>query len=436
MVGTDPRPRGGLAEPSSRFPHEKSVVRSGEIKALSGLRIIAAVWVVLFHFRPLLFAAAPNFSAALTPVLNCGAQGVDLFFILSGFVLTWNYLDRMGESWSTRATLRFLWLRLARVWPVYLVTMHLAAAWIIFTLNVGHVPAKNANALNAVSYLRQLFLVQLWLQPFFDGSSWDGPAWSISAEWLAYLLFGVLVLVVFRVARVTRARSLLWLAVAASLPPTLLLLASGHFYTPWSWSPRIVMQFAAGALACAAVRKLGLGDRARRRAGYLSLLLVAVIIGTLYWLDAHPVATLYDASGVVDVLFVPLVVSLAVGAGTLPRALSTRAAVYCGHISFGVYMVHELVHTTWSWAAEQFGIVLIPGLASQAIVLGLLTIAAVAAVLLYHFVEEPARLWMRRMVDVRDTPVDMRSDRPVHRAPAADGDVRDTRAEVVGVRAG
>lgn len=70
-------------------------------------------------------------------MLNAGAQGVDLFFILSGFVLTWNYLDRMGESWSMRSTLRFLWLRLARVWPVYLVTMHLAAAFAVFTFTSG-----------------------------------------------------------------------------------------------------------------------------------------------------------------------------------------------------------------------------------------------------------------------------------------------------------
>ena len=158
-------------------------------------------------------------------MLNCGAQGVDLFFILSGFVLTWNYLDRMGESWSTRATLHFLWLRLARVWPVYLVTLHLAALWVIFTLHVGHMPSQDVDRLTAISYVRQVLLVQLWFQPFFDGSSWDGPAWSISAEWLAYLLFGLLVLVIFRMARATRARSLLWLAFAASLPPVVLLLA-------------------------------------------------------------------------------------------------------------------------------------------------------------------------------------------------------------------
>ncbi|KUI28586.1 acyltransferase [Mycobacterium sp. GA-2829] len=378
-------------------------MRSGEIKALSGLRIVAAVWVVLFHFRPVLAQAAPDFSTAMAPLLDCGAQGVDLFFILSGFVLTWNYLERMGQSWSTRATVRFLWLRLARVWPVYLVTMHLAAAWIIFTRNVGHVPSPAVDQLTATSYLRQLLLVQLWFEPYFDGTSWDGPAWSISAEWLAYLLFGVLVLVIYRVARVTRARGLLWLAFAASLPPTLLLMATGEFYTPWSWLPRIVMQFTAGALACAAVRKLRLTDRTRRGFGWLSVVITAILVGGLYYLDAYPPASIRDASGLVDVLFVPLVVALAVGTGSLPRLLSTRLMVYCGHISFGLYMVHELVHTAWNWAVVQFEITLTAGPAGSAVVIGLLGVAVVGAIALYHGVEEPARLWMRRMVDVRDS---------------------------------
>jgi len=395
-------------------------VRTGEIKALSGLRIIAAVWVVLFHFRPLLEQAAPGFRSALAPVLNCGAQGVDLFFILSGFVLTWTYLDRMGDSWSARATLHFLWLRLARVWPVYLVTLHLAALWIIFTLYVGHEPSTVADQLNAVSYVRQLLLVQLWFQPFFDGSSWDGPAWSISAEWLAYLLFGLLVLVIFRVARATRVRGLLWLAFAASLPPTLLLLTTGQFYTPWSWLPRIVMQFTAGALACAAVRKLQLSDGARRGVGYLSAVLFVAIVGILYLLDAHPLAKIYDSSGFVDVLFVPLVVTLAIGFGTLPRLLSTRVMVYCGHISFSLYMVHELVHTAWNWTTAQFEIVLTPSWSAKLIVVGVLAVAVAGAALLYHFVEEPARIWMRRMVKARDSQADARESHSEARTEAAD----------------
>ena len=373
-------------------------MRSGEIKALTGLRIVAAVWVVLFHFRPMLADAAPGFKEALAPVLNCGAQGVDLFFLLSGFVLAWNYLDRMGRSWSVRATLHFLWLRLARVWPVYLVTLHLAALWVIFTLHVGHVPSPDASQLTAISYVRQILLVQLWFQPFFDGSSWDGPAWSISAEWLAYLLFGLLVLVIFRMERATRARTLMWLAFAASLPPVVLLLTSGQFYTPWSWLPRIVTQFTAGALAAAAVRRLRPTDRARRLAGYFSVLLGVAIVSILYLFDAQPLSGVQDTGGVVDVLFVPLVVTLAMGVGSLPGLLSTRLMVYGGEISFCLYMVHELVHTAWGWAVEQFELTL-DAFPWKWNVVGLLAISVGAAILLYHFVEDPARRWMRRMVD-------------------------------------
>jgi peptidoglycan/LPS O-acetylase OafA/YrhL len=372
-------------------------VRSGEIKALTGLRIVAAVWVVLFHFRPLLRDAAPGFLDALAPVLNCGAQGVDLFFILSGFVLTWNYLDRMGPSWSTRATLHFLWLRLARVWPVYLVTLHLAALWVIFTLHVGHVPSQDIARFNAISYVRQVLLVQLWFQPFFDNSSWDGPAWSISAEWLAYVLFGLLVLVIFRMVRATRARSLMWLAVAAALPPVVSLLVTGQFYTPWSWLPRIVMQFSAGALVAAAVSRLQPTDRGRRLAGYGSALLLAGVVGLLYLFDAHPLHGVQDTGALVDLLFIPFVMTLAIGTGSLPALLSTRLMVYGGQISFCLYMVHELAHTAWIWAAEQFQLTL-TGTDGKWIVIGVLAVTVVAASALFHVVEEPARGWMRRMV--------------------------------------
>ncbi len=377
-------------------------MRSGEIKALTGLRFFAAIWVVLFHFRPLLAQAVPDVSSALAPVLDSGAQGVDLFFILSGFVLAWNYLDRMGPSWSTRDTLHFLWMRLARVWPVYLVTLHLAALWIIFTLNVGHVPAENADTLTATSYVRQLLLVQLWFQPYFDGSSWDGPAWSISAEWLAYLTFGFLALVIFRLARATRARSLLLLAFATTLPPVMFLLASGQFYTPWSWLPRILLQFTAGAIACAAVRRLDPSHRTRMLAGVGSILLFGAIVGTLYWLDGHPIPGVMDSGGVVDLLFVPLVVMLSIGSGTLPALLSTRILVYGGQISFSLYMVHELVHTAWNWAAEQFELVL-AGPAGPWLLTAIFAVTLVCSALLYHVVEEPARHWMRRMVDIRGT---------------------------------
>lgn len=398
----------------------KAAIR-GEIKALTGLRIIAALWVVLFHFRPMLTDVSPEFRENLAPVLNCGAQGVDLFFILSGFVLTWNYLDRMGGEWSTRATVHFLWLRLARVWPVYLLTMHLAALIVILSLHVGHVPLPEVRDLTAISYVRQVLLVQLWFEPFFDNTSWDGPAWSISAEWLAYLLFGLIVLVILRLERTTRARSLMVLSFAACLPPVVLLLASGYFYTPWSWLPRIVTQFIAGALACAAVRRLRLSTRARHVAGYVSLLLVVAMVGILYWFDAHPISGVVDSGGVVDVLFVPLVITLAIGLGSLPWVLSTRLMVYGGEISFCLYMVHELVHTTWGWAVLQFELTPQDN-PWRWNVIGLIVIALLLSSLMYHFVEEPARRWMRRMIGARAAPAGTQpDDSPITKRHPIDG---------------
>ena len=389
-------------------------MRTGEIKALTGLRIVAALWVVLFHFRPLLWAASPRLHDDLAPLLDAGAQGVDLFFILSGFVLTWNYLDRMGPTFSPRATLHFLWLRLSRVFPIYLVTMHIAALWIIFTLHVGTTPSPDVANFTAISYLRQLFMVQLWFAPFFDETSWDGPAWSISAEWLAYLLFGLLILLIFRIARVSRARTLLMLAFVASLPPTLLLLASGVLYTPWSWVPRIIAQFAAGALACAAVRRLRISERGRQIAGYSAVLILAVIVGGLYYYDAHPITGMVDSGGILAVLFMPLVVALAIGAGSLPALLSTRAMVYGGQISFSLYMIHEPVHTAWNWAAQEYRLAL-PMWGMKLVVVGLIGAALVLSAVLFRFVEEPARRWMRSMIDVRDI-------KPKGRLQAVDGD--------------
>jgi peptidoglycan/LPS O-acetylase OafA/YrhL len=91
-------------------------------------------------------------------------------------------------------------------------------------------------------------LVQLWDSPFFDGVSWVGSTWSISAEWLAYLLFPVAALVFHRLRDLPVA-----LLAAGSLalmtPIAWAYLLTGSPYHPWSWAVRVLCGFGAGVLA-------------------------------------------------------------------------------------------------------------------------------------------------------------------------------------------
>jgi peptidoglycan/LPS O-acetylase OafA/YrhL len=137
----------------------------------------------------------------------------------------------------------------------------------------------------------------------------------------------------------------------------------------------------------------------------LALLLVLSMVALLYYYAAHPVAGMVDPGGLVALMYMPLVVTLAIGVGVLPTLLSTRLLVYGGQISFSLYMIHEPVHTAWNWTVQQYAIVMEKPVAKLAVV-GLIGAAIGAAILLYHLVEEPSRRWMRRMVDFREINAD------------------------------
>ena len=147
---------------------------------LDGLRIVAACAVVVLHYSDY-FKDQPvgRFMVDHTWHFNLF---VDLFFVVSGFVIARQYLDRVGDAASTG---RFLWRRIARIYPLHLATL---AFYVVFALALHSGIARSDNP---ARYPFSDLPAQLLLLHAFDGErlTFNFPSWSLSAEMFCYLLF-------------------------------------------------------------------------------------------------------------------------------------------------------------------------------------------------------------------------------------------------------
>jgi peptidoglycan/LPS O-acetylase OafA/YrhL len=375
------------------------VLIKGEIKPLTGLRAIAATWVVIFHLvggrKAVWNQQVPNLDSIGGPLIYAGQLGVDLFFVLSGFVLSLNYLDKLGPHLTLAGSRKFLWARLSRVWPVFFVMINVAGLVELAIARGSDRPL--ASEFHATAYLQQVTLTQQWFAARHDGTSWDGPAWTVSCEALAYLLFPILALIIARITVGGSPRLLLGLSLIVMAPYVLMMASSESFSSGFSWILRIMCQFLAGMLAYCFVKAVDWTKQRRDIAGVASVLLVVVIVAWLYVADQTAFKS--DWSFVV-LLFVPLVICLSVGSGPITAFLSTKTLLLGGYISYSLYLVQSpVLHS---------GDALVSGLKQThpniylTLCVALLPVAFFTAYCMWRFIEEPARLRMRAMVMSRE----------------------------------
>lgn len=393
------------------------------IRQLTGIRFVAAAWVLLYHLQgPLnqLHLLVPVFS----DVLRVGRLGVDLFFALSGFILTHTYLRRLGPQVRLRGTMDFWWLRLARIYPVHIVMLVIAGAAVVAQAKVTG-DDLDRDWLNPLDFAKNLLLVQEWGPEPQRG--WNFVAWSLSMEWLAYLIFPLLVLLLWFLHRRV-ATPILVLAWLVALAPLIVygLSTSDPYYTDnWGSTYRILTEFTAGAITYLIVCRFLPGDRlaepaspgVERAASVLAVVLpLLVVAGAVFlgqWGPAQPPSVALDGDveplpPYYHLLLVPLLIlwigSLALSRRGLARFLSTRTLVLGGFISYSLYMTHLVWFGLWRAGMRALGI---EGGALYALaVLGLIAGALVLAWLMWRFVEEPAREWMRGLVGARRRPTE------------------------------
>jgi peptidoglycan/LPS O-acetylase OafA/YrhL len=172
------------------------------LPALTSLRIFAAFHVVLFHCAyymvrhtmhhqldgvqsPTLLMRWSNvILQGVTNVLAAGTWSVSFFFVLSGFILFYNYGDERSGPFSSS---KFWLARFARIYPVYLLGMAIFAPFLVRGWTWD--PGMDGHSLVAGGAL-SLGLVQSWFWRY--ATFWNGPGWSMSAEAFFYAMFPLL----------------------------------------------------------------------------------------------------------------------------------------------------------------------------------------------------------------------------------------------------
>ncbi len=367
-----------------------SVAVKHRFQAIDAFRGIFAVLIVLYHF------SAYGYFYDL-PFVRNAHRGVDFFFMLSGFVITSAYLDKIRDQPNF---VDFSVKRLGRLWPLH-ITMLGALVVLEFTklaavkvayVSSGQWPFHGTNSIPAL--LGNIFLLNGI--GIFKDFTWNGPSWSISTELFAYLLFYACALTgkSYRLMALGLAvgagAAMIWLR----LPPRDLSVAQGYGFIS------CIFYFMAGSLLF-----LGFRSWTLKAAPWMEWFAVGLLV-TLFCVDFPTLP-----------LLMPLVFGFSIWvfanqSGVLSRFMTTAVPQYLGRTSYSIYLIHYVaiqflmaavrvadkklnLHAfkTTPSGAEVFEI-------GNRLTMDLLAVALLAAViatagLTYRFIEQPGQRFAR-----------------------------------------
>jgi peptidoglycan/LPS O-acetylase OafA/YrhL len=360
------------------------------LPALTSLRFFAAFHVLLFHTLAMGAVFGPKWFHNLSSI---GYVGVSFFFVLSGFILVYTYA-------GTPVSRRDFWhARFARVYPAYAFALLLTTPFFTFAvrhfreIGVRFMAFQAAHVKSAV--VLELLLLQSWIPP--AALSWNAVGWSLSVEAFFYLLFPLLLARFGRLSRkhLFAVMAACWLAsnfisgAYTVLRPDGILNPDSNVYSSWMNAvkffplarlPEFMLGMAAGLLFLRTRRdpRMALPLVA---SGVLALAIVASVSQKI------PYAMIHTA------LLSPAFAAIIYGVALRPRwtsVLETRVLVLLGEASYSMYLIHaNIVFSFFHTAKGDVRNASFAGLAMcLAIVLSM-------SLLIYRFIEQPARRKLR-----------------------------------------
>jgi peptidoglycan/LPS O-acetylase OafA/YrhL len=368
---------------------------TGRFDALDGWRGVCACFVVLFHFH----GWGPLYTSSF---VRDSYLFVDFFFVLSGFVIAWNYGNRLS-TWPEMK--RFLILRLGRVYPLHLFMLLCFLAYetarSVFALHHPGVSETFAGATEPGAIMSNLLLVQSL--HVHDMLTWNVPSWSISTEYWTYFVFAL-------VSLCFGLRNTLLLAVAIVAPLLIARVSTTGMNITYDWGlVRCIFGFALGVACSRIYRRWPTVMHGASQAQMTLLELLVILAVVLFVCEAG----MTGLSILAPFLFAAAVLVFAAEGGWVSGLFRTRALRWLGTVSYSIYMTHYLlvvlVPTFFKHALHRdySAMMPIPGekavevfgrndLEGTLFYLAVLALTLVVSGFTYRWIEKPGRDWSRR----------------------------------------
>lgn len=372
---TKPELQSEIAPPPAKAP-PPTILRKPPLPALTGIRTLLAIFIILFHFTP------PHLGL-LYPFIDNGYIFVGVFFLISGYVLTYNYADR-GRSLSKRE----FWLaRISRLYPVYLFVLLISLSMV----------QEEWHARTHAEFWQGIILTPLVLQGWSPSVAtfWNTAAWTLTSECVLYAAFPWLIRLPWPKRPLHLVALLIAVWVIGLAPHSLYLyLNPDHIagpvdrysstqllrflkYTPLPY----VCTFLTGVTLGKLQHALTLTARERLILSAISLATVGIFFYTL----VRHTPYLLMHGGLLTPLFAALVLGLS-GPHPISALFSWRPLLLIGESSYCLYLLHfnvfQLLHIYR--VPERLHLVALEPWLSYAILILL-------ALAVFHFVETPAR---------------------------------------------
>ncbi len=283
---------------------------------LDGLRGVAALAVVIFHFMEWIFTdPSTNF-------IGHGFLAVDFFFCLSGFVIGYAYDDRIGET----GVASFFKIRLIRLHP--LVMLGSVLGLLGFLLDPFAAPQAQDSVRIALLFIASLLLVPVPImqERFFNLFAFNAPSWSLFWEYVANIFYAV---VLYKVGR----RSLMALVILAAAGIGIVSYRAGNLLGGWSkdnfldGGARVSYSFLAGLLIYRSNWIF------KNKLGFPGL---AVLLSLAFIMPWSKYEWLIEA--LIVLIYFPLLVALGAGSSLSPQW--KKVCQFSGDISYPLYMTH------------------------------------------------------------------------------------------------